>query len=675
MPVFLGLCAVNRAQAAPAPSAFAKNISSANLSAKVKMRLAQRTQDSRNEPAAAPQENPRGLEVPVGPDQAPPDSAPAAPPPDAPTAVPRQTAPAPDTVPEVPAIIGDVAAAEGREISDVRVVGNRIIAPEIILGQVRTQRGAAFSGRQIELDRGRIDQLGFFATVQVQVTPDPTQTNRVTVTFIVQENRVVLGYKFVNSTLLKDAELVPILTSRIGAVLNRNTVNTDVAALQKLYSGKGYAVLVESARLDDAGNLVFTLQEARISRVELAGLKKTRPGLIRRQIRLKSGDVFDAAKMRRDLNRIYDLGFFDDVSPKVDDDPDAQGTVIVTYQFTEKRTGQLSFGIGFDSRSKISGFASVQDSNLRGSGKRALASVETGGQRNYELSYGDPFVGARNASYDLSIYNRTLFREPNLVRQITGTPTTDTGISSFVEERTGGRINFSNPLDVDRTRILLFGYRNESAKLFQRDTNGILTPPVTASGAPLQSSGRVSAASIGFLRDKRDSRLDPSRGGREQFIVEQGLQLLGNTQFTKLDVDVRRYFPLMKGAKVTDQPRLIFAGRVVLGRSLNQLPAFEQYYIGGSDTVRGYETDAQFGDNQFYTNLELRYRLQSKIQIVGFVDAGTAFGGNFSSNISSSALYSFGAGLRLQSPIGPIRLDVGRGKNGVKTHFGIGPTF
>jgi outer membrane protein insertion porin family len=138
-------------------------------------------------------------------------------------------------------------------------------------------------------------------------------------------------------------------------------------------------------------------------------------------------------------------------------------------------------------------------------------------------------------------------------------------------------------------------------------------------------------------------------------------------------VDLRRYFPLLKGEKVTDQPRLIFAGRVVLGRSLNQLPAFEQYYIGGSETVRGYETDVQFGDNQVYTNLELRYRLQSRIQIVGFVDAGTAFGGNFSSNTRSNALFSFGGGVRLETPIGPIRLDVGRGKEGVKTHFGIGP--
>jgi outer membrane protein assembly factor BamA len=118
-------------------------------------------------------------------------------------------------------------------------------------------------------------------------------------------------------------------------------------------------------------------------------------------------------------------------------------------------------------------------------------------------------VGEKNASYDISLYTRTLFREPSLVQQIIGAPVNPNNTFSFQEERSGGRINLSNPLDVDRTRILLAGYRNERAKLFQRDSSGVLSAPVTSSGAPLQSSGTVSALSLGFQRDKRDSRADP----------------------------------------------------------------------------------------------------------------------------------------------------------------------
>ncbi|RYG62798.1 hypothetical protein EON80_22445, partial [bacterium] len=593
-------------------------------------------------------------------------------PPSPPSGATAPVPPAPAT--DLPPIIGNVAEAEGREISDVRVVGNRVIPAETVLTQVRTQRGAAFSARQAELDRGRVGQLGFFATVQSQVAPDPEQPNKIIVTFIVVENRVINAFRFEGATMVQTADILPVLTSKIGVVLNTNTVGQDTQAIQKLFTDKGYAGLVTDTRIEDDGTLVYIIQEARVSRVEISGLKKTRSSLIRRQIRVKSGDIFDTSKMRRDLNRLFDLGFFEDVTPRVTDDPNLPGSVIVEYVLKEKRTGQVSFGVGFDSRSRITGFATVQESNLGGRGRRALASIETGARRNYELSYGNPFIGDKNASYDISLYSRTIYREPRLIRQLGGN--TDTTNVSFEEQRTGARINFTKPLDYERNRTFLYGYRNESAKLQQRNSDGDLTEPVTSDGRPLRSSGKISAFSAGFLRDVRDLRMDPSRGSRQQIIVEKGINFLGgDTSFTKLDLDLRNYIPLMKGEKATDQPKLVFASRFVAGKSLKQLPAFEQYYIGGSDTVRGYNIDQQFGDNQFYGNLELRYRFQSKIQVVGFFDAGTAFGGDFSSNAKSNAITSFGAGLRLQTPIGPIRLDLGKGDDGVRTHFAIGPTF
>jgi outer membrane protein insertion porin family len=589
--------------------------------------------------------------------------------------------PTPQLTPDVPPIIGNVTEAEGREISDVRVVGNRVIPTETILAQVRTQRGAAFSARQAELDRSRIAQLGFFATVQTQVEPDITEPNKTRITFIVVENGVVTGFKFVNATALKDVDIIPVLTSKVGVVLNNNNVNQDVAAIQKLYSERGFAVLVQNVARDTTGNLVFTLQEARISRVELSGLKKTRASLIQRQVRVRNGDAFDASKLRRDLNRIYDLGFFEDATFKVDDDPAIPGSVIVTYLLKEKRTGQLSFGVGFDSRSKLSGFASVQENNLRGTGKRALGSLETGSRRNFELSFGDPFIGEKNASYDISVYTRSIFRDPRLVETLTGGGTggNNSQTFNFEEQRTGGRINFTKPLDYNRNRTLLFGYRNERARLFETDSDGVRQPSIN-----LRSSGTVSALSAGLLRDQRDLRLDPSSGSRQQVILEKGFSLLGgDTPFTKLDLDLRQYFPLVRGVKPGDQARLVLAGRVVLGRSLNELPAFEQYYVGGADTVRGYQANAQFGNNQFYGNLEMRFRFQPKVQFVGFVDAGRAFGGSFASTtnanngsgIATGTLFSVGVGVRLQTPIGPVRLDLGRGTQGIQTHFGIGPTF
>lgn len=642
------------------------------------VRLAQLAPKDTEAPATPPETGPNGLKVPIGPD-VPQKGTPAAPPPDtetgttvAPPEQPPVGTPALDTTPDQPAIIGDVRAAEGREISEVRVVGSRVVPADTILAQVRLQRGAAFSSRQAQLDLGRINQLGFFASAQAQVAPDLTDPNKTVVTYIVTENRVVTGFEFANEKALKPEDILPVLTSKVGTVLNRNSVATDVTAIQKLYQDKGFAVLVRSAQQTEEGKLVFDLSEATISKINIIGLKKTKESLVRRQIRIKEGDTFSAAKMRMDLNRLYDTNFFDAVDPRVDDDPNQPGAVIVNFVFREKRTGQFQVGVGFDSRSKISGFLTLSDSNLRGSGQRGFASIEGGSQRNFELGTGNPFIGDKNASYDVSVYRRSIFREPRLLQNV-GVNTSNT--FTYEEQRTGGRINFTKPLDYDRRRTLIFGYRNENARLRQTDRNGN-SNPVNNADNPLSSSGTVSAFSVGFLRDTRDLRIDPSSGGRESLVLEQAVKFLaGSTNFTKLDLDLRRYIPVIGGEKIGAPAKLVLAGRVVLGRSINQLPAFEQYYIGGTETVRGYNTEQQFGDNQIYGNAELRYRFQPKVTGVLFADTGSAFGGRFSSSKDLNFLSSVGVGVRLVTPIGPIRLDYGIGRDGGKTHFGIGSTF
>ncbi len=678
------------------------------------LRLAQLAPGDTEAPATPPETGPGGLKVPIGPEV--PNVATPAPPPDTdnagapPRVEPPSGAPVLDTTPDQPALIGNVTAAEGREISEVRVVGSRVVPADTILAQVKLQRGAAFSSPQAQLDLRRINQLGFFAATQAQVAPDLNDPNKIVLTYIVTENRVITGFEFANNNALKPEEITPVLTSKVGTVLNRNSVSADVTAIQKLYSEKGFAVVVKSAQQTEDGKLIFDFSEAVVSQVNIVGLKKTRESLVRRQIRIKPGDTFDAAKMRQDLNRLYDTNFFDSVEPRVDDVPDQPGSVIVNFVFREKRTGQFQVGVGFDSRSKVSGFLTLSESNLRGSGQRGFASIEAGSQRNFELGTGNPFIGDKNASYDVSIYQRSIFRQPNsLVRLITGNANATNANGTIVdnngipildengdalripanavlqEQRSGGRISFTKPLDYDRRRTLIFGYRNERARSIVNNFNtgginsGDLTPEQRAALDninQISSRGNVSAASIGFLRDSRDLRIDPSSGGRESLVLEQAFKFLGgNTNFTKLDLDLRRYIPIIAGERLGAPAKLVAAGRVVLGRSVNQLPIFEQYYIGGTETVRGYNTEQQYGDNQLYGNLELRYRFQQKITGVLFADSGTAYGGRFSTGNGIDLLTSVGVGVRLVTPIGPIRLDYGIGRDGGRTHFGIGSTF
>lgn len=638
-----------------------------------------------NQPAAAPgaKTEPEGLTVPLGKDKKD-EGTPATPsgPRPSGSTLPRpggSSLPAPtiitpatnDAANQATPNDAAITQAEGREVAQVRIVGLRVIPSDSVLLQAtNTRRGAAFSRRQADLDRAKITNMGFFASVQYQVTPNLEDPAKVDVAFVVVENRVVTGFKIEGNKSVPLAELLKVIQTQSGAVLNNNTLNEDVERLQNLYRDRGYAALISEVQQKEDGNVVFTLREATVSKVVFSGLRKTRESLLRKLIRTKTGDAFDQKRLQRDLNSIYDTGFFEDVTYKIDDDPDQPGALIITIGVKEKRTGTFTLGVGFDSRSKISGFLTLAETNFQGSGRRVSGSVEVGSQQTFDLGYGNPFIGKKNASYNAAIYSRRIFREPRAVNLLDPTQP----LSSFYEERrTGGRLDFTLPLDLDRTTSLIFGFRNEKARLLRTDD---LTNPNEQQPIPALSSGRVSAPSIGFVRDKRDLRLDPSRGSREQIILEQGLNFLGgDSNFTKLDLDFRRYIPIMKAAKPNELPKAVLAGRLVLSKSFGTLPAFEQYFIGGSDTIRGYETDEQFGDNQVYGNLEIRYRLQRKFQIVGFVDAGSAYGGNFASNTGFDALFGYGAGIRVQTPIGPLRLDLGKGREGIKTHFGIGAQF
>jgi outer membrane protein insertion porin family len=495
--------------------------------------------------------------------------------------------------------------------------------------------------------------------------------------------------------------------------LNRNTINTDVEKIQTLYRERGFFGLVSESRQLENGTVLYVVREATVSRVDITGLKKTRESLVRRMIRIQRGETYSAVRARQDLNRIYDMGFFEPPSFRVADDPDAPGSVIVTFVLQEKRTGQLSLGAGFDNRSRITGFASIGESNFRGTGNRIGASVEVGGRRSFELSFGDPLLAAITpastspSSTAPRSVNRALSKRfsdqhqrhhqqehqhlrPQVARTIgieTFAPITKSAVAAYVP------ITHSHWTRIARvTSSSVCATKAPISSVLEGETDSPLRHHRRAERhshpqrkRPGQEGGSRSAQRAAFsrrpsvfLRDKRDIRLEPSRGGREQIILEKSFSFLGGTtDFTKVDVDLRRYVPLIGAARPEDLPRLVLAGRAVFGRSFGELPAFEQYFIGGPDTVRGYETDVRFGDNQFYTNLELRYRFNRQFQFVGFADAGAASGGRFESG-KTGLLSSVGVGIRVRTPIGPIRLDLAKplqGGDGFKTHFAIGPTF
>ncbi len=182
------------------------------------------------------------------------------------------------------------------------------------------------------------------------------------------------------------------------------------------------------------------------------------------------------------------------------------------------------------------------------------------------------------------------------------------------------------------------------------------------------------SVTLAAATDTRDSHYNPRRGSYSQLSMEFA-GLLGGVNFNKYVSDVRRYFPI--GSNNALAMRLL--GGIVTGEA----PYLEQFLIGGGDSLRGYRTDRFGGTRMAILNTEYRLRLSDNLLGVVFVDVGDAWGGPVAADPAFEdivhdafqAQLGYGVGVRVNTPIGPLRLDLGFSEEGTETHFGVRHMF
>ncbi len=197
--------------------------------------------------------------------------------------------------------------------------------------------------------------------------------------------------------------------------------------------------------------------------------------------------------------------------------------------------------------------------------------------------------------------------------------------------------------------------------------------------APLHPGGRLASLTIGHSVDTRNIRTKPTAGSYTDLSVEYaGKAVGGEVEFQKLTGERRLYKRVASRGDV-------LAARLMLGTSFGDMPLFESYSVGGVNTLRGYEEDRYRGEKMALLNVEYRRPLSDKLQVVGFVDVGSAYGGEFPTVMPGFSIpaedtefeshVGVGIGLRVDTPIGPIRLDFGFGEDGSQAHFSFGQMF
>ena len=569
-------------------------------------------------------------------------------------------------------------------VREVRVVGNlRISEDRILLSTPLTAGDKA--GRSDVLDAvQRIYGMGFFA--DVRPTTEPV-LGGVRVVFQVAENPTLRGVRFEGVTKLDATTLQAHFKPLVGDIINFNAVKDAVDKVQKQYADAGYPLArVADMGLAPDGTLVFRVAEGRIHSIKITGNEETKDYVVLRELTTKPGEVFNGEKMRLDLRRVFNLNFFEDVNLKFEPAPRPEGggrpteDIVVVVALKEKQTGSINLGAGYSTRDGILGMFTVKKDNLLGTGRQAGLDLSISQQLRVagELNYMDPWFDQQRTGLGGSVYVRRF----------------NNFLADFREDRIGGSFNVSRPLLGDPLTSQwrgTLGARVERISTYENVWAGGNLKPAYPDGKPITvdpgGTDQVLGTSLGLTFDSRDLVINPTEGIFGQLSLEPALvndmahPLVRGTSTGNL------FFPM---------PALPWApnerSTIALGTRLGliagpRVPAYERFFSTGPFLVRGWPEFVNLdhptvrryginyfqGSNAFVGTLEYRFPIFNIVSGVVFGDTGIFW----DDRLDPSMLHSgYGVGVRLTTPLGPIRLDYGlSGLDPGQIHFGIGQKF
>lgn len=588
-------------------------------------------------------------------------------------------------------------------VSEVDVVSTndqRPLSPELIdavYRAVSTVPGRTTTRSQLQEDINGIFSTGFFSNVSAR--PEDTPLG-VKVTFFVEPNPILTNVDVRNRQVLPDEVVNDIFGDQYGKILNLRDFQDSVLDLNDWYQENGYvlAQVTAAPQISDNGTVTLIVAEGEIESIEVRYINadgeiadedgnpidgKTRPFIVTREFETQPGDIFQQNAIQQDIGRVFGLGIFEDIRLSLDPGDEDPRKVKVTVNIAERDTGSVGASLGFNLRGDLFGQVSYNQDNFGGNNQklRAEGRVTTRGDFLFDVSFTDPWIAGDpyRTSYTASLFNR---RATSLIFD-NGPIDVDLANGDTPRiNRLGTGLSFSRPLDNGLS--LSLGAQYERVALL--DANGDVTPRdefgnlLTAS-----DSGRddLFTVQFGAVLDRRNNPIQPTSGSLLRVGTEQTVPVgSGSIFYNKLRASYSQYVPV--NFFNSDRGNETFAFNLQGGTALGDLPPYEAFPLGGGNSVRGYEEGA-VGSGRSYLlgTAEYRFPLFSQfLSGVLFADYGTDLGSGDSVPGNPAGVrgkpgngFGYGAGVRVQTPLGALRLDYGLSDEGSRFHFGFGERF
>lgn len=453
------------------------------------------------------------------------------------------------------------------------------------------------------------------------------------------------------------------LKAEPGAVFSRSTMRTDISTLTDVYGDKGYAFanivpLTKANSEKKTVDVTFDIEKGElvhIERISVSGNLKTRDKVVRREMRVTEGELFNATGMKRSKQNLMNTGYFEQANVAT-----AKGSsdkkLNVNVNVKEKPTGSFTIGGGYSSLDGIIGQGSVRQDNFLGLGLKGSLSASLGGKTQmYSVGITDPYFLDSKWMLGADIYRSERI------------------YTDYTLRSTGGDIKTGYPISDTINTFFLYKYEIKDiiSPSYAYQTLSSQDPDLYRLG-----SSTTSSISASISRNSTDYRLDPSTGMINSLSAEYA-GLGGTNKFARFITDHTWFYPLTKN--------IIFSKKLTLGYMAQvgstQVPIDEKFYLGGIYSLRGYkartvspvrsallsdyignqrsETVYLGGNKEFYGSASIAVPLLQEAGIKGvvFFDYGNAYGEK--QNMFSSVLMSYGVGIRWASPLGPLRLEYG----------------
>jgi len=577
-------------------------------------------------------------------------------------------------------------------ISSVKFTGNSRVTTAELLDITQLKAGEYFSRSRVEDAQRRLLATGKFS----EVRPDAQVSNgKMALSFEVAENPIVKSIVITGNHTIPTSTIMSALTTKPGSVQNYNNLREDRDKILGLYQAQGYTLVnITDMSTDENGTLHISIVEGIVRKIEVKKMVtkqkgnrrtpnddvlKTKDYVIDREIEIQPGKIFNVKEYDATVDNLMRLGIFKNVKYEARSIPGDPEGIDLILLIDEDRTAELQGGVAYGSETGLMGTLSLKDSNWRGKNQQFGFTFEKSNKdyTGFALDFYDPWIkDTDRVSWGWGAYKTSYGDEDSIL---------------FHEIDTlGFKVNIGKGLSKNFT--LSLGTKVEYIK--EKHEDGKLRK---ANGEKWYYKDKNNWREIEGVDDKywlwsiypyisydtRNNYLNPTSGFYGKWQIEAGYAggyKSGN--FGNTTLELRTYH---KGLFKNNT----FAYKVVGGVTTNNTKESQKFWVGGGNSLRGYDGGFFKGSQKLVATIENRTQINDIVGLVVFADAGRAWKQNgrdpsytrdnnrFGRNIGTTA----GVGIRLNTPIGPLRFDFGwpvgnkMDDDGMKFYFNMGQSF